>query len=268
MKKIAFLFFILFLVLPFSVFAANIDNIKVETNRKIFITPSSDIVLRDWELDWSIKVLEDLVVLNFQKDLQNYKKITINLKNSLEKWKIYSLFGILWAEANMDFQVSEGIIWEITNPNFDDENLSIETINILDEKTIEIYYNKDLEAKEFLYKVYRKLDLVSINVINNIINIFTKEDLEWWNPYILLVNSFKDFDWNNVKMQEQFFDFKTPEYFKKQKKEENLKEKPKWNLEKIAMNSANTPNTWPATWLLLALTISLSSFYFLKNRKD
>ena len=218
------------------------------------------------EIVSDMKVLKDLNVTLAYKDPENAKKVILNLEFPLEKGKSYSIIWVDWAEANMNFKAKDEINWEYKNSEKWGK-LNIEKINVTDSKTIEIYYDTELKAEEFVYRVLWELETKTrIWDWKNGLNISLKNALEPSSSYMILSNSINDAKWEEVILKESLYDFKTEADLKnvfEEEKVENKKEEEtekKWtgNLEEVAMNSAKTPETGPVTWILVIATMMIA----------
>ncbi len=273
MKKVFWALAIFSLFISSS-YAASVEEINVLDNNSIEAKLSSDISLSESETVKSdVKVLKDLLVSSAYKDTNNLKKVILELTYELKEGNTYSVLAVDWVEGNFDFKL-ETIPSEILL-----ENSLVEKINVLDERNLEFIYKNDLSSDEFVYKVLKELWVDSISSKSWVLDIKLKDSLDKFSSYMLLVNSLLDSEWKEVLLDETIYDFNTPDYLKddedkslekeeKQEKEKMPKEEEKWNLEKVAMNSAkHTPNTWTATSILVLFAVMLSWFYFIKSRK-
>jgi|GEM_PF-1673084 hypothetical protein len=144
------------------------------------------------------------------KDPQNAKKVSLNLTYDLEKNKSYSLLGIDGAEANMNFDLKDEIQTEIVNPEVDSKKLSIEKIVITDSKTVEVYYNQEVKAEEFTYRLLSELPTKTQKSDGEFLNIELQKPLEDLSSYLVLANSLFDAAGKEVKLKDIYYEFETP----------------------------------------------------------
>lgn len=280
MKKIAKIVSVLALSSVFvNTFAADLEKIEVIDNGNISVNTTSDLVLGKTEIKWDLKVLKDYVVSFAVKDVENPRKVILNLTYDLEKNRYYTIIGIDGAEANMNFSTADKVAWEYVNSDTT-WALKIEKINILDGKTVEIYYNEDLKAEEFIYRFLSDIPVKSkFGISENKLNVVLDKPLEQLTPYIIISNSLEDVNWKAVKMDETIYEFETqdnlmnffPDLDLNAAKEENeiaVKEKEEGNVEEIAMDAKKTPDTWAATWILILLTLMIVWVFSLKFKKS
>lgn len=256
-----------------NAFAADFSDITVLNNGNIEISTTPDLNLAKWEVSWDLKVLKDYEVSFAYKDVQDSKKVFLNLKQDLDKNKEYTILWIDWAEANMTFIASEKIIWEYLNSE-EKEGLKIEKINIVDLKTIEVYYSEELNSEEFVYKLLTEIETKSkISSWENTFNISFKNPLETEKKYIILSNYINDENGKKVKMDDYIYDFKTDEELEDvfgNLPELNVaseKKEDKWNLEEMAEKAKKTPTTWAETWLIFAIAIIMTWLFSISRKK-
>lgn len=258
-------------------FAADLKDIEVLNNWNINISTTEDLLLEEWELSWDLKILKDYEISFSYKDIQDSKKVILNLRYDLDKNKNYTILWIDWAEANFIFKTSDKITGEYTN-NEEKDWLKILKINIIDSKTIEIYYSEEITAEEFTYKLLSEIPTKSKTVSwENKINVTLSSPLEEEKKYIILSNFIKNKSWENIKMDEYIYDFQTKEnlenIFEKETEEKDInldkKEEEKWNIEEVAKNMKKTPTTWAKTWFifLLALAVAFTLFWIKFKKK-
>lgn len=280
MKKIVSAISLIALSSVFSaVNAADLEKIEVLDNGTISAKTTSDLVLAKSEVKGDLKVLKDYVVTYAIKDKENAKKVTLNLTYELEKNKNYTIIWVDWAEANMNFSILDKIAWEYQNSDKSSTWLKIEKINIIDSKTVEIYYNEDLKAEEFLYRFLSDLPVKNkVWTSENSIDIVLEKPLKEMTPYIIISNSLEDKDWKAVEMKETIYEFETLDnllnvFPEEPKVEENLDSAwtasvNTWNIEEVALKVWKTPETWAATWVLVLLTLMIVWAIWVSFRKS
>lgn len=257
-----------------NTFAADLENIEVLNNGNLSVNTSSDLTLPEGEVSGDLKVLKDYVVSLAYKDPENAKKVLVNLTFALEKNRTYSIIWVDWAETNMNFTVADKVEWEYKNEDKTSTWLKIEKINILDSNSIEIYYNEDLKAEEFVYRILSEIETKSKTWDGkNTMSVSLGSPLEDLTQYIILSNALVDSTWKEVKLKESFYEFATEDKLenvfwdlpKVEEKTEDKKEE--WNIEEVAMNSAKTPETWAATWILILATLFITASLVLTRKK-
>jgi hypothetical protein len=276
MKKIKILLLLwLSFVLTDNTFASTIDNIKVIDNNTIEMTASNDVNFSDTYIEWDIKVLKDIPVSYSSKDVNNAKKILLNLWDDLIANNSYSLISILWVDWNIDFTIWDYLKGEIINEWLEEWDEWIEKINIIDSRTIELYFTSDVENDTFEFKILSEVPTVKlISNWNNIIDLEIKENLEKNMDYILMILALEDKDWNKLVFDEDLYDFSTSndlvidneekEVVLASAKDEKIEDE--WNINVVASSIKEIPETWATTWFLVLLTIILNVFFFLRKK--
>jgi len=270
MKKI--IFTILSLLIFSNSFASdnNLTILDVDSKNsniiKIFV--DNDIEAKDNKLDSDLKIFEDTEIENISRDLDNNKKINITLKEDLEKNTNYSLLPIVWVEWNLDFKIWDSIDWlKITWSDLD----WIEEIFIKDSKHLSVIFTKTIESNEIDIKILKEYTIKSI-LLNSEnkkeIDVLLEKQLKENKKYLLMMFSVINSSNLEYNINNYIYDFKTSKVLSKEELQKDDKIKQEQELNNVALNSAETPDTWPETWILFLLTFIFSSIiYFKKNFK-
>ncbi len=255
--------------------AADLESIQVENDKNINLVAWEEVIFDDWSDFWEVRVIKDIEITYSQIDTQDPTKVLLNLWQNLKAGEGYNLLWAYWAEWDMDFSVTDEIVWEIANLAYDESSKSIEKINILDPKTIEIYYNYEVDSQILEYKILSELAISSFSSdSNNVIEVDLIDRLEKSTNYMIMLSDFVDIDWNDISFEEYLYDFETSSSLIKteseDKKEDSAnteeKEDELTQIEKLSLNAAETPEAWAATWFIILLTFVTSSAYFLRNK--
>ena len=273
--KILFLLFIS-LLLTGNTFASSIDRIEATSNNNIELTASSDVVFSDINVEWELKLLKDVNVSFSTKDSENWKKVLLNLSSNLTANTSYSLISILGADWNIDFEIDDFLEWEITNVNLLDSEEWIEKINIVDSTTIELFFRNDLLEDVFEFKILSEIETKSLkSAWNNVLNLESSKNLEVSTDYIVMILSLEDAMWNSISFNEDLYDLTTPAILEKAIQEEEVviaipEEEQEvideWNIEEIALQSAETPETWTTTSILIMVALLANLAFFFRKK--
>ena len=265
--------------------ASNIENVQAIDNGTIRMTASEDVVFSNTKVYGEVKVLRDIDVSYSSKDLENDKKVVLNLSSDLYTNSDYSLISIIWADGNIDFEIWDSINGEIINKNIIWTEKTIEKVNVIDSRTLEVYFNYDLDDDMFEFKLLSELNVDSLSSeSNNILDLDMWGILDKSTSYIIMVISLEDIDGNELTLDESLYDLVTTSNLTEKVEEvvvieeepvvvkevvvieEKVIEEVEGNIEEIALNSAETPDTGAETWVLMLLTFIFSSAYFIKNK--
>ncbi len=263
---ISFLFINLTSAAEITTSIIDIDSSKTNL-LKIFldknISSNSDV------LSWDIKLFNDIKYTNIIKDLENNNIVNINLTTDLEKNTSYSLLSVFWAEWTIDFKINDLINWLEINWDW---STWISKVNIIDSKNIQITFVDNIIWDDIDIKILKEywINNLKIDTDNNkVINISLLNNLESDSKYLIMIFTFTTKEWDIYNIENSIYDFTTKWDLTNTiiKDEEIIKDNEKtWN---IALNSAETPDTGPETWILLLSTFLLSNFvYFRKKFKS
>lgn len=278
--------------LTFSANAANLENIETLDTKTIKASIDTEVNFWESEVSWDVKILRDIEVSYSSLDFENSRKVLINLSSDLYTNADYSLISVVGSEWSIDFTLWSSLDWELENYYLNSSSKNIEKVNILDSRTIEVYYNYDITETDFEYKLLWDLsvkDLSSDSEGNLLINLNTS--LEENRNYILMVISLEDSNSDLVSLDESLYDFSTNwsiveytwdieeteevqevvmeekitqdiENVLDKKEEENAV----GNLEEVSLNAAATPETWAATYILIIATFLISLFFMFRYK--
>ncbi len=241
------------------------------------------------------------------KDTENTKKITLTLTDSLKKNSSYSIISISDVEWDIVFSTSDSLINQtIQNNGLSWEDQGIKSILIKTDKTIELTFLKNVNVTDLEFQFYERFKVEKIkksNIWDNI-KIFLEKDFFPNSEYLLTLTYIETSDSNKHKINKWISYFKTialEEYNIEENKlfwedenstSENLledalksalenndllenelelnsaEEKPEnTQLEKLALEQKETPDSGSATWILLLGAFILNTLYFLSRRK-
>ncbi len=277
MKNIKILLLLIsFAIFSWNVSAATIDKIEATSNNNIEVTASQDVVFSDINVKGEIKLLKDIPVSFSAPDSENFKKIVLNLSTDLTSNTSYSLITILGADWNIDFSIWEFLNWEMLNPNLLEWEDGIEKVSVIDSRTLEVYFTTDLIEDTFEFKILSEIETSSLtSVWDNMLDIEISRNLEKSTAYILMILSLEDAVGEQLVLDEDLYDFVTSADLEQEVAEEEVviateEEEPEevieWNIEEIALESAETPETWTTTWILIIIAVIANLAFFLRKK--
>ena len=213
-----------------------------------------------------IKLFKDLKSSNIVKELEWNKIVDITLINELEKNTSYSLLSVYWADWTIDFKISDllnwlEILWDWTT--------GVDKVNIIDSKNLKITFSNDIIWDDIDIKILKEYSLnwLKINDENNkILDVNISDKLDTDSNYLIMLFSFTTVNGINYIISNSIYDFSTSWSLNEAtiKNEEIINDEDKtWN---IALNSAETPDTWAETWILLLWTFLLSNFIYFRKK--
>jgi len=277
MKNIKILLLLIsFAIFSWNVSAATIDKIEATSNNNIEVTASQDVVFSDINVKGEIKLLKDIPVSFSAPDSENFKKIVLNLSTDLTSNTSYSLITILGADWNIDFSIWEFLNWEMLNPNLLEWEDGIEKVSVIDSRTLEVYFTTDLIEDTFEFKILSEIETSSLtSVWDNMLDIEISRNLEKSTAYILMILSLEDAVGEQLVLDEDLYDFVTSANLEQEVAEEEVviateeeqeEEVIEWNIEEIALESAETPETWTTTWILIIIAVIANLAFFLRKK--
>lgn len=250
---------------------ATIIDIEADNADMINVFLDKEVLSDSKNITWDIKINKDLP-LDANIDLDNDRKVNISLKEDLETNKSYSFLSVLWVDGSMDFKLSDEINWvELVAKS---SNKNIEKIIIVDSTHMEVYYRKSISTEdgEIWVKVLKEKEIssVELNLDNKKeLNVKLKDTLEAESDYILMLFSLTLENENTYSFDEPIENFSTEKFSsnKVEEKQVEWEEKLDWEkVEKVALNAAETPDTWAATWVLILATFIMTNIVYFRKK--
>lgn len=286
-KLLGISFFSFIALATFWANTINIEKVEVLSQNSLKMSLTWWIVdITDGDIQGDIKVFKDLTVQKAQKSPVADNIVSITLSEELVPNTSYSILSVFWAEGNMDFTLGKELNG-VEFVNTDTENVNIDKLVVKDSTEIDIYYKLALQWEEFEYKVLQWIWVDILSKLGNDININLKNSLDSDSNYIIMLISLKDTFWKEITFDDGIFDFSTQEINKEalqiltstwsqilnntwtQLPEEWLNAaKEIWNVKEVAMKTSKTPNTWPETWIFIALTFIINTIIFFARKKQ
>lgn len=236
-------------------------SVELNSSQTNFSTESSE-----------VKILQDLVITNTYINVDDTKKVSLELATDILDNTNYSLISVTeWMDNSIDFLYMSGTsiinnslkIWE----NF------IDYINIIDSKNIEIVFSKELSVENIEFKIFKELEIDNIFFDTINLNVKLVNDLLSNQNYIMVLFLMDELN-NEIELENGLYEFTTPEFeITSTINEEDVSldsaSSGSWeNIEEVAMEVTKTPDTWTKTNILLFLTFILTLSLILIRKKS
>jgi hypothetical protein len=252
-----------------TAYAASVDKIEVLNSHEIELTLSSEVSLWD-NVDGDIKVLKDILVSFSVRDINDYNKVIITLDEDLDILTNYNLLTIFGADGNIDFKTEKYLNdVEIIN-GFAPQDQGITKIVTINERTIEVYFTDPVEDTEFEFKIFSEIFVDTISKIGNqSVKLHLKNTITPYSQYMLMILSLQDATLKNINFEEELYNFETTgsiEIIKEDAPTIDDNGIEIIQLEDIALNAANTPETGAETWILVTLTLLVNAGLFIRRK--
>ena len=267
-------FFLLFItsVVTNTAYAASIENIDVINSHEIQLTLSNDVTVSE-AVTWDVKVLKDILVSFATRDLNDHNKVILTLEEDLEMLTNYNLLTIFGANGNIDFRTEKSLIDVEIQNMYQPQDQGIVKIVTVDERTLEVYFKNPVEDTDFEFKIFSEnfVDTISYTGPQGV-KLHLEKAVSSHSQYMLMILSLEDGALKNISFDEELYDFETLDNIEvaDDKPEETVlvddEGEEVLELENIALNAAETPDTGAETWVLVALTLLVNAGLFMKKR--
>ena len=268
-KILAFLFISALFITNVFAEENNVSIIDVDATNsnilKLFV--DKDIETNSVELASDIKIFKDLNTENIVRDLVNDKLLTITLSEDIKNNSSYSLLSVYGAEWSIDFRIDDLINWlEIVWNDTD----GVEKVSIIDSKQLTILFKKSITSEDVDVKLLREYNIESLqfNIDNKKeLDIYLADKLNNNSKYLIMIFSINTIEEVSYTVLNSIYDFNTEVLADIEVVEPVVEIIEENNItDNVALNSAETPDTWAETWILMLFTFILSTYIYFRKK--
>lgn len=261
--------FSLFVFITGTAHSANIQRVDVLNSHELEVHFSPDVEFGE-KTQGDIKVLKDIIVSFATRDINDHNKVILTLEENLNMLTNYNLLSIYGADGNIDFKTEKYLSDVEIKNSFQPDNQGIVKVITVDERTLEVYFKYPVEDTDFEFKLFSENFVDSIKYSTpQSLKLHLDKSIETNSQYMLMVLSLKDSLFSTIALDEDLFNFQTMGSVEQVKEDapiiddngEEVQE-----LEDIALNAAETPDTGAETWVLIALTLLVNVGLFMRKR--
>jgi len=191
----------------------SVEKINVKDANTLSIVLSENPNMEIWDVEWEIKVLND-VKLRWAFWDETTTDIELLLEDPLMPNTSYSLLTVLGADGSIDFTTPWDVEWFTVSNTMSVEDQDIDSIEVMDNRTIIITYRQDIIESSLEYKLLAESEIDSIKKIDFYepeIEITVNPPLISGKNYILMIIEMQDAWWNFLEFDTGIYDFVTPE---------------------------------------------------------
>jgi len=249
--------------------SANIETVDVLNSHELEVNFSPDVTFGD-DTQWDLKVLKDIIVSFATRDSADHYRVILTLEEDLNILTNYNLLSIYGADGNMDFKTTKYLNEVEIQNSFTPESQGITKVVSLDERTLEVYFKYPVEDTNFEFKLFSEIFVDSIATHSeNSLKLHLEKSIEENSQYMLMVLNLKDGAFSNVSLNEDLFNFQTLDSIEQVKEDSPIIDDDGelvQEIEEVALNAAETPDTGAETWVLVALTLLVNAGLFIRKR--
>lgn len=186
----------------------SVSDIKVLDANTLSVTLSENPNLEEGELDWEIRVLNDVKMRGVFASETDTTSVELILEDPILANTTYSLLTVLWADGSIDFTTPSSVEGFTASNSSSVEIQDISSIEIIDDRTLIVNYRDPLTSSTLEYKLLAESNVVKI------------EKPDFYSPEILIsieppFTSEKDYILMFIEMQDasgEFLEFDTGIY--------------------------------------------------------
>lgn len=191
-----------------------VNEIKVIDDRTLSVTLSENPNLEIWEIEAEITILNDVDLRWGFMVEDNAFGVELLLENALMPNTTYSLLSVSGAEGSIDFTTGQDVEWFTADNIASSEDQDVDSVEVIDDRTILIEYRQELTSSSFEYKLLAESNIVKIEkpdyfIAELIISVeppFISEQ-----DYILMFIDIQDVEGNYLQFDTGIYDFTTPD---------------------------------------------------------
>ena len=209
---------ILFILILFTVFQVTyssplgVDTIEVTDKKILKATLSENPNMIVWEIDAEITILNDVKLRWGFAHEESPKKVELLLEDPIMANTNYSLLTILGAEGSIDFTTGVGIEWYVSTNVSSTNEQDIDSIEVIDDRTLLLTYRQDLTSSTFEYKLLAENEVVAVEKLDYDVpelTITVENDFKSEQDYILMFIDIQDIDGKYLEFDTGIYDFTT-----------------------------------------------------------
>lgn len=215
-----------------------VEEVKVLDANTLSVTLSENPNLDAGEVKGEITILNDVAMRGAVLSESNENTVELMLEDAITPETSYSLLTISGADGSIEFTTPKDVEGFIATNAITGDTQNITSIEVLDEKTLNITYNKTVSSSAYEYKLLAESKVVKIEKPDYFVPeliISLEPPLSSNKNYILMFIEMQDVDGNFLEFDTGIYDFKTEEI--------TPVEVPQENTDTPVMLEENTDNT-------------------------
>lgn len=191
----------------------SVDSIDVINGNTVSVTLSENPNLEVGEIQGEIRVLNDMTIRGGYIDETWENRVEILLEEALKGDTNYSLLTVSWADGSIDFLTpSEVDGYSVVNieSTLDED---IESIEIINDRTMLVTYRQVLEATDFEYKLLAESNIIKIEKPDYFLPeliIHIEPPFISGKNYILMFIELQDVEGTYLEFDTGIYDFTSP----------------------------------------------------------
>ena len=193
-----------------------IEEIRVQGTHNIDIILSENPNVWEWvQEDIELVILEDVKLrggILASTDTWSVELITEELLTPNTQ---YSLLALSGAEGSIDFTTPAWVEWYVANNFTSMKSDDIDSVEILDERTILVTFRQELTSLDYDFKLFAELDIAEVRKDDfqlPVLSVETNTSLKSETSYLLMFIDMFDIDWRMIQFDTGIYDFHTPEF--------------------------------------------------------
>lgn len=192
-----------------------VKQIDVEDANTVTAVFSENPDIEVWEIKAEIKILHDMNLRGAVMKEGSNNKVEVFLDSDILSNTKYSILTISGAEGSIDFETSEDVDWFTAFSLEEGDWQEIESIEVVDPRTLLISYAQNLAADSFDYKLLAEKKIQKIekkSTDDASITITIDPPLASNQDYILMFIDLQDSEGETIEFDTWIYDFRSTQF--------------------------------------------------------
>jgi len=190
-----------------------VDNIEVIDANTISVTLSENPNLEIGELEWEIRVLNDVKLRWALTSESNMRQAELILEDPITTDTTYSLLTVLGEDGSISFTTPSILEWFTFSNTLNTESQDIDSIEIVDDRSIIVTYRNEISSSSLEYKllaesVVTKIEKPDFYLPEILLSV--EPPLVSEKNYILMFIEMQDAGGEYLEFDTWIYDFETP----------------------------------------------------------
>ena len=282
-----------------------VSDIRVQDSYNIDILLSENPDMDEWvQENIELVILEDVMLSGGILHSSDSRSVELITSEPIVPNTQYSLLTLTGAEGSIDFKTPAWVEWFTANNSMSMKSEDIDSIEILDDRTILVTFRQELTSIDYDFKLFAELEIEEIRKNDfqlPVLSVETTNRLKSETNYLLMFIDMFDAQWRMMQFDTGIYDFQTPEfqveevsiaetdstvYLDDELEEEDVRsieqsiidaeiafeaapeQEDEGNIEEMASEiSELDPEAWAATSALIFLALMMNVFFFKSRLK-
>lgn len=225
----------------------SVDEIKVLDANTLSVTLSENPNLEVGEIEWELRILNDVKIRGAFPDETDVKSIELLLEEPLLANTTYSLLTVLGTDGSIDFTTPSSVEWFTASNTMSMQEQDIDSIEVIDNRTLIITYREAFTTSSLEFKLLAESEIKTIekpDFYESELIITVTPPIESEKNYILMIIEMQDAGGNFLEFDTGIYDFTSPVIDEISQDEIDIDTDPMLEVMEVMQIDTTTSGTW------------------------